>query len=375
MLHTVEAQHGLNAAAPSRAPLAADQDLRAFIRALDQAGLLVRVKESVHWKFEIGRRTRATRKPLLFESVLDYPGQSVFTNGLCDLHSLSLVLGMDPGTSWRQLVAEAARRVASPCSPVVAETSPLLENIVLGTEIDLTSLPVPHWTQRDAGRYLGTWHLNLTKDQETGARNAGVYRMQLLGPRQATVSAYPGSHLWMHAARAEQAKMPLPLAVAIGVPEPVLMAASAGYPPGKDEFELAGALLQAPLKLIRCRTVDLEVPALSEIVVEGYIHPGVRVQDGPFLDFLGLPNTNPQAFLFEATGLMFRNHPIFRGASVGTPGAEDHQLFALLAALDLLDFHGNRWKQKVWNLLLRHRLFRTFQQVSRLRARLQRRRQ
>jgi UbiD family decarboxylase len=102
----------------------------------------------------------------------------------------------------------------------------------------------------------------------------------------------------------------------------------------------------------------LEVPASSEIVIEGFIHPHRRVQDGPFFDFTGKPNTNPTAYLFEATQLMFRNGAIFRGASIGNPGAEDHELFAFLAALNLVDFSGAE--------LLKRRMFRAFQSLSKL---------
>jgi 4-hydroxy-3-polyprenylbenzoate decarboxylase len=237
----------------------------------------------------------------------------------------------------------------------------VLENIVHATDIDLLKLAVPHWSNQDAGRYLGTWHINVTKDPETGSRNVGVYRMQLLGPKQATVSASPRSHLARHFAKAEKLGQPLPMAVAIGVSESVLMAAAAAYPDAMDEYELAGALQQKAVPLIRCQAVDLEVPADSEIVIEGLIQPGVRVQDGPYFDYTGTPNTNPSAFRFEATRLAFRSNPIFRGTSIGVAGAEDHQLFAFLAELQLVDFHGSRLKQMVQNVLLKRRLFRAFQ--------------
>ena len=342
--------------------------LRHFIQVLDDAGLLLRVREQVDWRFEIGRMTRESRAPLLFENVKDYPGQRVFTNGLCDTRAIGLALGLDFDTSRKALVAEAKERIATPVKPRIASTAPVLENIVHANDIDLLKLPVPHWSEYDAGRYLGTWHINVTKDPETGSRNVGVYRMQLLGPRQATVSASPRSHLAQHFAKAEKAGQPLPMAVAIGVSETVLMAAASAYPDATDEYELAGALQQEAIPLLQCGTVKLEVPAQSEIVIEGLIQPGVRVTDGPYFDYTGKPNTNPRAFLFEATRLMFRSNPIFRGTSIGVAGAEDHQLFAFLAELKLVDFHGSRLKQMVQNVLLKRRLFRAFQFSGKLGA-------
>ena len=340
--------------------------LRRFIQVLDDAGLLVRVREEIDWRFEIGRMTRESRTPLLFENVKGYPDQRVFTNGLCDATSIGLALGLEPRTTRETLITGARRRVFRPVKPTLVEKGPVLQNIVGATDVNLLKLPVPQWSNHDGGRYIGTWHINVTKDPETGSRNVGVYRMQLLGPRQATVSASPKSHLSQHFAKAEKEGQPLQMAVAIGVSEAVVIAAAAAYPEGMDEYDLAGGLQKEAVQLIPCQTVNLEVPAHSEIVIEGSIQPGARVQDGPYFDYTGKPNTNPNAFLFEATQLMFRSNPIFRGTSIGVPGAEDHQLFAFLAELNLVDFHGSRVKQRVQHLLLKQRLFRAFQFVGKM---------
>lgn len=345
-------------------------DLRAFIQELEAAGRLVRVKTAVDWKFALGKMARTCRAPLLFENITGYPGQPVFTNGLCDAACIAIALGLNAGVSRENLVKEAKWRATHPIDPVVVESGPVLENIVEEDDIDLRKLPVPWWSERDAGRYLGTWHVNVTKDPKTHARNVGVYRMQLLGRTQATVSASPASHLSRHLAKSEKEGRPLPMAVAIGVSEVVMMAAAAACPAGMDEYCMAGALQQRPVELVRCETVDIEVPARSEIVIEGQIQPDVRVQDGPYFDYTGKTNTNPRAYLFVATRVTFRNDPIFRGTSIGMPGAEDHQLFALLAELGLVDFHGSRLKQAAQNLLLRRRLFRGFQLAGELGAML-----
>ena len=332
--------------------------LRGFIDRLSDAGRLVRVEKKTPWKFELGRVTRESKTPLLFESIQDYPGWRVFTNGLRDLGSIAMALGLESGISREDLVAEVRRRAANPIPPRIVASSPVLENVFRGSEVDLLTLPVPHWNQDDCGRYLGTWHINATKDPETGARNVGVYRMQLLGRNQTTVSTSPGSHLSLHVAKAEKEGHALPMAVAVGVSEATVMAASAAYPYGIDELELAGGLRESPVELLRCQTIDAEIPADAEIVVEGFIQPHVRVQDGPYFDYSGALNTNPVAFLFEATGLMVRDHAIFRGTSIGVPGAEDHQLFAILAELRLLDFHGSSAKKRIQDMLLKQRLLR-----------------
>lgn len=343
-------------------------DLRHFIQVLEDARRLSRVRQEIDWRFDIGRMTSGSGTALLFENIKDYPNQRVFTNGLRDMTQIALALGLERETTWKTLITEAKKRVAAPVKPRLVKTGPVLENIVPASNVNLLQLPVPQWSNHDGGRYIGTWHINVTKDPETGSRNIGVYRMQLLGPKQATVSASPRSHLSQQVAKAEKDGQPLPMVVAIGVSETVIMAAAAAYPDGMDEYDLAGGLQQEAVQLIRCQTVNLEVPAQSEIVIEGFIQPGVRVQDGPYFDYTGKTNTNPNAFLFEASQLMFRSNPIFRGTSIGAPGAEDHQLFAFLAELKLVDFHGSRVKQTVQNLALKQRLFRTFQLLGKMGA-------
>lgn len=341
-------------------------ELRSFIDLLSKQGRLRRIEREVDWQFEIGRITRENQQPLLFEKVKGYPGARVFTNGISGVELIGLALGLESGPKRTQIIEEIKKRAKQPIAPRIVETGPVLENVVPTRAIDLLQFPVPQWSPEDAGRYLGTWHINVSKDPETAARNVGVYRMQVLGPKQATVSTSPASHLAVHVGKAEKLGRALPMAICIGVSEAVVMAAAAACPYGVDEYEFAGALQAGGVQLIRCPTVDLEVPADSEIVIEGFIQPGARVQDGPYFDYAGKTNTNPSAFLFEATRVMFRGDPIFRGAAVGVAGAEDHQLFAMLAQLKLVDFHGRRSRQVVQNQFLKKRLFRAFQAAGKV---------
>jgi UbiD family decarboxylase len=156
------------------------------------------------------------------------------------------------------------------------------------------------------------------------------------------------------------------MAVAIGVAEPIIMAAAAGLPYGTDELEVAGGLMTQPVPVARCRTIDLDAPANAEIVLEGKIVPGVRVTDGPYLDYAGIPSVNPRAFLFEVTAITSGEQPVFRGTTVGRPGAEDHQLFAILSRLGLVDFHGSNFRRWLQNIFLRQNCFRLFQWAGRL---------
>jgi UbiD family decarboxylase len=340
-------------------------NFRQFISALEGAGFLERISKQVDWRVQIGQISQQSDSPMLFESVKDYPGWKIFTGGFSQLPFVALAFGLDPKISRKKIISELRERLTKPLSPVLLEQKPA-DNFLTGDKVNLFDLPVPQWSEIDAGRYVGTWHINITKDPETQIRNLGIYRMQNLDKNHTTLSVSPRSHLAMHMEKAERARRPLEMAVAIGVAEPIIMAGAAAFPFGTDELAVAGGLMSRPVEVVKCRTVDLEVPADSELVLEGKIIPGERVNDGPYMDYAGIPSVNPKAYLFEVTAILWRNQPIFRGMAVGKPGAEDHQLFVLLSQLGLLDFHGSRIRRTMQGIFIRHRLFRFFQWTGRL---------
>ncbi|MDD5674527.1 MAG: UbiD family decarboxylase [Chitinivibrionales bacterium] len=337
-------------------------ELRNFIDSLERAGQLERIANPVHWKYDLGAYARAHRRPLLFENIREYPGFYLFTNGLCAPAHIARALALPAGISRNNLIAALRERLQKPRAPTMVPHGAFREN----TLDTLLKLPVPWWHRADGGRYLGTWHVNVTRDPISGVQNCGIYRMQLLGGDSATLSVSPRSHLALHFAAAEKAGTALPMAVCIGVGECCIMAAAAAFPANTCEYDYAGGLQEKPLELAACHTIDLAVPATAEIVVEGLVQPGVRVGDGPFFDYAGVPNVNPQALLFTVTAIGHRTRPIFRGSAVGRAGAEDHQLFSLLAPLGLVDFHGSPKRQAVQNFLLQNKMFRTLQGFTRL---------
>lgn len=341
-------------------------DLREFVERLRECGELRTIHTEVDWRYELGDIVRASRAPVLFENVKDYPGQRVFANGLVRSQTIAAALGMPIRTTRQELIKQLRSRAATPIAPNRVTARTVQQNLICEEDVDLLSLPVPHWNEADAGRYVGTWHVNISRDPDFGTYNLGVYRMQVLGPRQATISTSPRSHLGVHVHKAEAVGKPLPTAVAIGVSEAVLMAAASGYPGGRSEYELAGGLQQKSMDVVPCASIDLDVPADSEIVIEGYIQPGVRTLDGPYLDYAGKPTENPNAFVFEATRMSYRTAPIFRGAAVGHPAAEDLQLLSVLSEAGLFDFHGSRVRRVVQTMLLREEMFRAFQWVGRI---------
>ncbi|MBD3243994.1 MAG: hypothetical protein GF331_25600 [Chitinivibrionales bacterium] len=347
--------------------------IRDFIEGLERIGRLRRVSRPVSCVHELGAMARAARCPILFENVKEYPAKSVLVNGLADYRCMALALGYhDTGVNFRQLVRAVRERRKQVLRPATAR-GPCGNMVVrTGSRCDLAELPAPWWHPADGGRYVGTWHLNVTRHPTTGEPNAGVYRMQVIDRNHTTVSVSPRSHLASHMRVAEAQNEPLPMAVAIGVPEAAVIAASAAVEAGVDELAFAGTLLGHALDVVPCAAVGLQVPRSAEIVLEGMLLPHVRVSDGPFMDYAGVADTNPRALLFEVHRIALRADAVFRGASVGLPGAEDHVLFSVLAAAGLADFHGARSRHLIQTFLLRNRFFRLMQMSGRVSQRMPR---
>jgi 2,5-furandicarboxylate decarboxylase 1 len=144
----------------------------------------------------------------------------------------------------------------------------------------------------------------------TGTRNVSIHRLQVLGPDRLGILILP-RHLSHFYRAAEQAGKPLEVAIAIGVDPLLLLASQALTPLGFDEFTIASTLYGEPLKLVKCESVDLEVPAESEIVLEGRILPGVRENEGPFGEYpkyYGPPTPKP---VVELTAMTTRRNPIY----------------------------------------------------------------
>jgi UbiD family decarboxylase len=317
-------------------------DLRQFIEILDGAGELLRIGEEVDPCFEVASRTRSEaggrNRALLFEAIGGYPSARILTNALGAPGRIGLSLGLGPQQSFRQVKKAVRERLEHPIAPTCGTPTRTERETFAGTDVDLTMLPVPHWSPEDSSRYLGTWHVNLTRDPVSGERNVGVYRMELVDATTALVSASARSHLMAHVRRAEEGGEALPMAVAIGVAEPLVLAAGMAVPPETDEYSLAGALIGAAVPVRPAEVVDLDVPQDAEIVIEGHLLCRERVPEGPFVDYAGVPRGNPSALVFKASLMSMRKDPIFRGAAIGFTRAEDHLVYALLASVGCLDF-------------------------------------
>ena len=312
-------------------------DLREFIADLEKSDELLSVPVGVDWKYEVSGwiRKSADMRPkgpaLLFENIKGYPrGYRLFAGGVASYRRFAIALGLSAETPLKEIIRTFRERIKNPRQPRMVNIGPVKENVLKGEAVDLLKFPVPWWTPRDGCLYIGTWHGNVTKDPETGSRNVGTYRVMVHDRNHAGVGFLPFSHLGSHYAKCERVGKPLEMAVVIGADETVPMVAGTGFPPGIDEFTMAGALREEPLELVKCETVDLEVPANAEIVLEGLILPRERRPEGPIAEhtgyYAGGVRMRP---VFEITAITHRNNPILRGTLLGRPTMEDHIFYSV----------------------------------------------
>jgi 4-hydroxy-3-polyprenylbenzoate decarboxylase len=311
------------------------RDLREWIDTLDREGELARVKVEVDWDLEIGgilRENMDRNGPaLLFENIRDYRNTictKLFASSLSSNSRIALMLGLSKDTPYRDLIRVWRERAKKSVKPVIVDTGPCKENILKGDDVDLFQFPTPHWQKLDGGRYIGTFHGVVTKDPDTGWINVGTYRQMIHDKNTTTMSLAQGQHIWFHWRKYRPKGKNMPLAVAIGWDQVLPAVAASPVGTGVDEYDIMGALRQKPVELVKCETVDLYVPASSEIVLEGEVitDRSKFITCGPFGEYTGHygpANLRPP---FKVNCITFRKDPILQGTMEGMPINEDHRI-------------------------------------------------
>jgi 2,5-furandicarboxylate decarboxylase 1 len=299
------------------------QDLRSFVAAYEQAfpAEVVHVTEPVSTDFDVMALVleyeRRRRFPiLLLERVRD-SDIPIVCNVVASRRALAFALGVPEA----RLALEYARRLKDPIKPVVTTDPPFRHRVLTGAELDLGRLPIPTYFPGDAGRYL-TAGLLVARDPETGVETEGYHRFQVKGRDRMGVSLHSRRRMFEYQRRAEARKQSLPCAIALGV-HPLVSMGSLAYPPAEvGKFEVVGGLLGEPLVVASCATVDVQVPAAAEIVIEGEILAGVREPEGPFGEFTGYFSRRSTEHVFVAKAIAMRDRPWFQ--SIGSGRAGDH---------------------------------------------------
>ncbi|MBI4524876.1 MAG: UbiD family decarboxylase [Deltaproteobacteria bacterium] len=288
-------------------------DLREYLAKLEKEAELARVRKEVDPKFEVGAVCKTGhergRKALFFERVRG-SSMPVVTELLTTFKRIAMALETDQA----DLFTEVVERTKKSIEPTVVRDGPCKEIIFKGKDVDLNRLPWITWNKTEHAPYL-TAGLVIVRDPEFG-RNMGVYRMMYANRNQTFLRLSPGHHGYEYYKRAElRGEKKLEVAVAIGTDPTVFLASQ--FVPGidVDEFTIAGALRKAPVELVRCETVDLEVPATAEIVLEGYVDiPPELGDEGPYGEFCGYSVGKVfRERLWNIQCVTMRRNPIYQG--------------------------------------------------------------
>jgi len=283
--------------------------LRDYLNLLESTGNLVHFNEELSTRFEIPAAikyiARHKRKTVVFEHVQDYD-IPVVGNLFASRQHLAVALGVRE----EQLEQEIISRVEKPVQPKIVDSAPVQE-VVIRENIDIQKIiPVLTHHEKDAGPYF-TSAVAIAKDPETGIRGMGVHRIQIKGKDKiAILLASPPLSNFL--SKAEQSGKFLEIAIALGV-DPLTFLGSVFFAPeGIDKFDIAGGLQQAPVELVKCLSLDLEVPSNAEFILEGHIIPGKREVDGPFGETTGYYMTfdSPTG---KITSITHRSKPLYYG--------------------------------------------------------------
>jgi 4-hydroxy-3-polyprenylbenzoate decarboxylase len=318
------------------------EDLREFMRALERAGELRRIKTPVSCELEIteitDRVSKAGGPALLFENVVGHQ-TPVFINALGSERRMLMALGVDSYDAVAERLTEILDfkspqgllekvkllpRLAEfgALFPKVQRTAPCQEVALFEGEFSLLKLPILKCWPEDGGRYI-TFPLVFSRHPRTGKRNVGMYRMQVYDECTTgmhwQIHKHGASHWREHVRTGEM----MPVSVAIGGDPILTFAAIFPLPDDVDEMLLAGFLRSKPVPMVKCLTNDIEVPANAEIVLEGYVDPRELRTEGPFGDHTGFYTEEDDYPVFHVTCVTHRRNPIYQTTIVGRPPMED----------------------------------------------------
>ncbi len=339
-------------------------NLNDYIIELEKQGLLLRVKTEVSTDLEITEitdRMMATDGPaLLFENVAGHT-IPVLTNLFGSLKKMSLALGVEDVDQIADRISALLDTVQNPpksigakvkllgellkiakLSPKTVKQAPCQEVIHTGEQVNLFDLPILKNWPLDGGKFI-TLPLVITQDPKKSSQNYGIYRIQVYDKNTT------GLHWQTHKGAADHYRNTtekLDVSIAIGSDPATIWSGSAPLPPDVDEMLLAGFVRNSPVKLVKCISNNLKVPANSEIVIEGYVLKNESKIEGPFGDHTGYYSEAADYPVLHVTTITHRNNPIYPSALVGKPPKEDYwmgkvteRVFLPLIKLTLPEVH------------------------------------
>jgi len=322
------------------------QDLRDFIEQLERNGKLLRIRHPVDPYLEMteicDRTLRAGGPALLFENAKGFD-MPVLANLFGTPERVAAGMGADSVASLREVgkllaflkepdppkgMKDAWQKMpvfkkVLDMTPKILKRAPCQQQLLEADDVDLGRLPIQTCWPEDAAPLI-TWALVVTRGPRKERQNLGIYRQQVLSHNKVIMRwlAHRGGALDYQDWQMKRPGEPFPVAVALGADPATILAAVTPVPDTLSEYAFAGLLRGSKTELVQCRTVDLQVPASAEIVLEGHIQPGEDALEGPFGDHTGYYNEQERFPVFTIDCITHRENPIYHSTYTGRPPDE-----------------------------------------------------
>lgn len=323
------------------------RDLREFLKLLESENQLVRIKDEVMPEPDLSAIGRSAPNmengpAVLIEKIKGYKNPAVL-NVHGSWQNIALMLNLPKDTPVKeQFFALKELWAKYPVKPVwVDKKDAPVKEVIIDKDINLFDvLPLFRINTNDAGFYLSK-ALIVSRNPENpdsyDEQNAGTYRIQVKGKDKVAIQPLPFHDIAVHLRNAEEKNEPLPIAICLGNDPTLTFMASTPIAYVQSEYDFAGALKGAPVELTKSENGNLDIPARSEVVLEGYIEPRVREVEGPFGEFPGSYSGARRQPIVKITKITHRQNPIFENLYLGMPWTEIDYLMALNTCIPLYE--------------------------------------
>lgn len=324
------------------------EGLREWLDIADSIGELKRIN-GADWNLEIGtlaeliyQKRPGVTPAILFDRIKGYPEGFRVVFGLpCSFRRLALSMGLPLDSIGLSLVDRFRQKLRDlkPIPPRAVDGGPVLENQLTGENIDLLKFPVPLMHEHDGGRFIGTACVAITRDPEEGWLNLGTYRAMVHDRRSLGLfTSAVSKHARVHMEKYFRQGKPCPVVLCVGQDPLLTLAAGSQLEFGYSEYDYCGGVRGKPVDTLLGKETGLPFPAHAEIAIEGFMHPGDVLPDGPFgewMGYYGARTTDTPVIRVER--IYYRNDPILCCARPGRPPSDDSLYLAVVHAAQIWD--------------------------------------
>jgi 4-hydroxy-3-polyprenylbenzoate decarboxylase/2,5-furandicarboxylate decarboxylase 1 len=299
-------------------------DFREFLDALRREGELIDVDRPVALELDVAKALRKSASVagpavVFTQNGTDFP----LVGGVYNSRRKSLIaLGCTEDNAFDVLVQRLSSRIA----PNYVDDGPVHENVVLGDDIDLSTLPVPRYSPDDGGPYITSGFV-VSHDPESGIPDIGHYRCEIIDNRTMSMMAAPGHRFAKHMAKARRlGHKTFRGSLVVGVDPVIAYSCPVQTTDDTNDWEVVGGMRGAPVDLVKCRTNDVAVPATAEVVIEFEVDFTANVSEGPLGEYTGYYTPASEKPVVRPTAITHRNGAYFQALLTGRPPTENHFL-------------------------------------------------